>query len=55
MARPTKEDKKKPISLKLPPYLIDWMDRQTENRAVLIETALTQWFQIPEDLKTEKK
>lgn len=47
MARPTKLDKKQAISLKLPPWLIEWMDRQPENRAVLIETALTSWYQIP--------
>lgn len=51
MARPTKADKKVAISLKLPPYLISWMDRQPENRAFLIETALTNWFQIPSHLK----
>jgi len=48
MARPTKADKKIAISLKLPPGLIEWMDRQPENRAVLIETALTSYYQIPD-------
>lgn len=47
MGRPFKEDKKTPISLKLPPYLIEWMDRQPESRAILIETALNGWYQIP--------
>jgi hypothetical protein len=47
MARPTKENKKKAISVKLPPWLIEWMNRQTENRAVLIETALIDYYQIP--------
>jgi len=53
MARPTKADKKIAISLKLPPGLIEWMDRQPENRAVLIETALTSYYQIP-DFSQEK-
>lgn len=47
MARPIKQDKKSAISLKLPPYIIEWMDRQPESRAVLIETALNGWYQIP--------
>jgi hypothetical protein len=47
MARPTKQDKKAPVALKLPPYLIEWMNRQPESRAVLIETALTGFYQIP--------
>jgi hypothetical protein len=47
MARPKKDDKKIPVPLKLPPYLIQWMDRQPESRAVLIETALIEWFKIP--------
>lgn len=51
MARPIKEDKKTAISVKLPPWLIEWMDRQPESRAVLIETALSSYFQIPEGLK----
>lgn len=54
MARPIKDDKKQAISLKLPPYLIRWMDRQPESRAVLIETALTHWYQIPMHLKEEE-
>ena len=33
--------KKEPISLKLPRWLIDWMDAQPESRAVLIEEALS--------------
>lgn len=49
MARPTKPDKKQAISLKLPPYLLEWLDRQPESRAVLIETALNGWFQIPSE------
>jgi len=48
--RPKKEDKKKAISLKLPPYLIEWMDRQSEKRPELIETALKEYYQIPEYL-----
>ncbi|MGZ5009692.1 MAG: hypothetical protein ACXV74_01885 [Methylobacter sp.] len=53
MARPIKEDKKTPVSIKLPPYLIQWMDRQPESRAVLIETALNGFYQIPEHLKPD--
>ena len=34
------ELKKEPISLKLPRWLIEWMDKQEESRAVLIEEAL---------------
>jgi len=55
MARPTKPDKKQAISLKLPPYLLEWLDRQPESRAVLIETALTGWYQIPPHLKEPPK
>lgn len=47
MARPTKHDKKVAISLKLPPYLLEWLDSQPENRAVLIEAALHGWYKIP--------
>jgi hypothetical protein len=32
--------KKVPVSLKLPRWLIQWMDSQPESRAVLIEEAL---------------
>ena len=32
--------KKEPISVKLPKWLIEWMDGQHESRAVLIEEAL---------------
>ena len=32
--------KKTPISLKLPQWLVEWLDQQTESRAVLIENAL---------------
>ncbi len=51
MARPFKEDKKKAVSIKLPPYLIAWMDRQPGSRSVLIETALCSYYQIPEGIK----
>jgi hypothetical protein len=53
MARPFKEDKKLPIALKLPPYLLEWLDRQPESRAFLIEAALCGWYQIPDSLKPE--
>lgn len=32
--------KKEPCSVKLPRWLIEWMDSQPESRAVLIEDAL---------------
>ena len=35
-----KELKKEPISIKLPRWLIDWMDTQEESRPKLIEEAL---------------
>ena len=46
MARPIKEDKKKQINVKLPPYLKDWLSRQPESNAQLIETALRSYYQI---------
>lgn len=38
--------KKEPISLKLPRWLIDWMDAQPESRAVLIEDAICKRHKI---------
>lgn len=32
--------KKEPVSLKLPRWLIEWMDGRPESRAVLIEDAI---------------
>lgn len=32
--------KKQPISVKLPQWLLEWMDARTESRAVLIEDAI---------------
>ena len=32
--------KKEPVSLKLPRWLIEWIDRQPDSRAVLIEDAI---------------
>lgn len=55
MGRPKKADKKTAINVKLPPWLIEWMSRQPENRAVLIETALCEWYQIPEHVKSPGK
>ena len=40
--------KKKAISIKLRPALIEWMDRQPEKRPELIETALKNYYQIPD-------
>ena len=48
--RPFKKDKKIPIGVKLPPYLNDWMKRQPESKAELIETALVSYYQISEEL-----
>jgi len=49
--RPKKDDKKVAISVKLPPWLIEWMDRQPESRPKLIETAIENWYQIEEGAK----
>jgi hypothetical protein len=38
--RPALPDKKTQINVKLPPWLISWMDGQEESRAVLIENSL---------------
>jgi hypothetical protein len=48
VGRPKKENKKVQINIKLPPELIEWMDRQPEKRPFLIETALKNYYQIPE-------
>lgn len=53
VGRPRIENKKMPVTVKLPPYLIEWSGRQKESRAVLIETALQSYYQIPEYLKPE--
>jgi len=42
--RPKKEDKKIQINVKLPPYLIDLMDKSEENRAILIEKAVLKYL-----------
>ena len=41
-----KELKKEPISIKLPRWLIDWMDTQEESRPKLIEEALRRQHNI---------
>ena len=38
--------KKVPISIKLPKWLIDWMDEQEESRPKLIEEALQHMNQL---------
>jgi len=38
--------KKEPVSLKLPRWLIEWLDTQPESRAVLIEAALKRQHKI---------
>lgn len=40
------ELKKEPISIKLPKWLIDWMDAQEESRPNLIEEALRRQHSI---------
>ncbi len=47
--------KKKMISTRLPPYLLHWMDRQQESRAILIETALNSYYQIPVHLSDDSQ
>jgi len=44
--RPIKEDKKTPISVKLPPDIIKWLDEQPESRAVLIEKGIKELQKI---------
>jgi len=51
VGRPKKEDKKVQLGVKLPPYLIEWLKRQPESNAELIEKALCEYYQIPEHLK----
>lgn len=38
--------KKMPIAVKLPQWLLDWMDTRPESRAVLIEDALRKRHKI---------
>jgi len=38
--------KKNPISIKLPQWLIEWLDAQPASRAVTIEQALCKSFEI---------
>lgn len=38
--------KKEPISIKLPKWVIDWMDTQEESRPKLIEEALRRQYGI---------
>lgn len=40
------ELKKEPISIKLPKWLIDWMDEQQESRPNLIEEAMRRQYNI---------
>ena len=49
--RPKKEDKKIPIGVRIPPWLNEWMKRQPESKAELIETALSEYYQIPDSVK----
>lgn len=42
--KPAPSGAKVAISVKLPPALIEWMDRREESRAVLIETAIAGYY-----------
>ena len=44
--RPKKDNKKIPIGVKLPPWLNDWMNKQPESKAVLIERAMKDFYKI---------
>ena len=46
--RPFMKNKKIPIGVKLPPYLNDWMMGQPESKAILIETAMVNYYGIPD-------
>lgn len=52
VGRPKKELnlKKHPICLKLPKWLIEWLDTQEYSRAILIEKALIKQFRLSEPL-----
>ena len=39
VGRPVDPDKKKTISLALPPDLIEWLDKRADSRAVVLENA----------------
>ena len=52
--RPKIKNKKLQVNVKIPPWLNEWMKRQPESKAVLIETALVSYYQIPEGLKETK-
>jgi hypothetical protein len=46
------ELKKEPVSIKLPRWLLNWMQTQPESRAVLIENALQKQHKIkPPEIK----
>lgn len=47
------EMKKVQLGLKLPVWLLNWMDDQPESRAVLIENALREKHQIAPPVKDE--
>ena len=44
--RPPLTDKKTQVNMKLPPWLIAWMDQQPKSRAVLIEDACRDYYGI---------
>jgi len=55
MPIPTNPDKKTAISIKLPPHLIEWLDRQPESRPELIEKALCEYMTMPKHLRATQK
>jgi hypothetical protein len=46
MGRPIKKDKKKQLGVKLPPYIIEWLNSKEKSNAKLIEEALIKTFEI---------
>ena len=40
------DQRKKQVNMKLPPWLIAWLDSQPESRAVLVEKALCKIYKL---------
>jgi len=43
------DERKRPVSIKLPPRLISWMDGQADSRALLIESAMAEVYKLCPD------
>jgi hypothetical protein len=43
------DERKRPVLIKLPPRLISWMDSQADSRALLIESAMAEKFNLCPD------